>query len=47
MDSVEKVMGIIAMDMGLGVQELNVFLRVMFSKGTNQNKASLRCCTVH
>ena len=37
-DSVEKVMGIIAMDMGLGVQELNVFLRVIFSKSKFQTK---------
>ena len=37
-DSVEKVMGIIAMDRGLGVQELNVFLRVIFSKSKFQTK---------
>ena len=37
-DRVEKVMGIIAMDRGLGVQELNVFLRVIFSKSKFQTK---------
>ena len=31
-------MGIIAMDRGLGVQELNVFLRVIFSKSKFQTK---------